>query len=153
MTKLSDSFAPDPFPATGTTPTKYLELDSAPYNVTYVLPAKDFGAGSNWTEVIESPPGFRGRVRAITLYDVTEIFNEPTTPAYVYVGISGDTDAFCTSASLGALAADASDSPALTAGATDIIPASTTVHVTGVAVTGTSPTGIATVAVTIQYFK
>lgn len=153
MTKLSDSFAAKPFPATATTPTAYLEIDDAPFDVTYTFPAKDFGAGANWTEVIETPAGFRGKVRAITLYDVTEIFNEPTTPAYVYVGISGDTDAYCTSASLGALAADASDSPALTAGATLIIPANNTVHVTGVAVTGTSPTGIATVAVTIMYFK
>lgn len=153
MTKLSDSSAPTPFPVTATTPTEYLEIDDAPFDVTYVMPTKDFGAGSNWTEVIESPPGFRGVVRAITLYDVTEIFNEPTTPAYVYVGISGDTDAFVTSASLGALAVDASDSPVLTNGATRYIPANTTIHVTGVAVTGTSPTGIATVAVTIQYFK
>jgi len=129
------------------------DLEDAPFDVTYVLPAKDFGAGSNWTEVIESPPGFRGVVRAISLYDTTEVFNEPTTPAYVYVGISGDTDAFALSASLGALAANAADSPALTKGATYIIQPNTTIHVTGVAVTGTSPTGIATVAVTIQYFK
>ena len=153
MTKLSDSFAPSPFPATATTPTKYLEIDDAPFDVTYVFPAKDFGAGANWTEVIESPPGYRGVVRAVTLYDVTEVFNAPTTPAYVYVGISGDTDAFALSASLGTLAANASDSPALTNGATRYIPSNTTIHVTGVGVTGTSPTGIATTAVTIQYFK
>jgi hypothetical protein len=153
MTKLSDSFATPPLPATATTPNALLELDNAPFSVTYTFPTKDFGAGSNWTEVIESPPGFRGKVRAITAYDVTEIFNAPTTPAYVYVGISGDTDAFCTSASLGTLAVDASDSLVLTNGATHIIPANTTVHVTGVAVTGASPTGIATIAVTIQYFK
>ena len=135
------------------TPPDIKELEDAPFSVTYVLPAKDFGAGANWTEVIESPPGFRGKVRAVTMYDVTEIFNAPTTPAYVYVGVSGDTDAFCTSASLGTLAVDASDSPALTDGATHIIQPNTTIHVTGVAVTGTSPTGIATTAVTIQYFK
>ena len=135
------------------TPPDLKELEDVPFDVTYVFPAKDFGAGSNWTEVIESPPGFRGKVRAVTMYDVTEIFNAPTTPAYVYVGISGDTDAFCTSASLGTLAATAADSPALTDGATNIIQQNTTIHVTGVAVTGTSPTGIATVAVTIQYFK
>ena len=135
------------------TPGQHKDLAGAPFDVTYVLPAKDFGAGANWTEVIESPPGFYGRVRAITMYDVTEIFNEPTTPAYVYVGITGDTDAFCTSASLGTLAADASDSPVLTDGATHTIPPNTTIHVTGVAVTGTTPTGIATTAVTIQYFK
>ena len=134
-------------------PVHVRKLEDAPFSVTYVFPAKDFGAGSNWTEVIESPPGFRGVVRAVTMYDVTEIFNEPTTPAYVYVGLSGDIDAFALSASLGALAADASDSPALTDGATHVIQANATIHVTGVAVTGVSPTGIATTAVTIQYFK
>jgi len=153
MTKLSDSSAANPFPATGTTPTAYLDIDDAPFDITYVFPAKDFGAESDWTEVIESPPGFRGIVRAITLYDVTEVFNAPTTASYVYVGLSGDTDAFVTSASLGTLAADASDSPALTNGDTRVIPANSTIHVTGINATGTTPTGIATTAVTIQYFK
>jgi len=134
-------------------PVHLQDLDDAPFDVTYVFPAKDFGAESDWTEVIESPPGFRGMVRAITMYDVTEVFNAPTTASYVYVGISGDTDAFCTSASLGTLAADASDSPVLTDGATKYIPANTTIHVTGINATGTTPTGIATTAVTIQYFK
>ncbi|RLC59590.1 MAG: hypothetical protein DRI30_00175 [Chloroflexi bacterium] len=138
----------------GAIPSVHLQqLEDAPFDITYVFPAKDFGAAANWTEVIESPPGFRGVVRAITMYDVTEIFNEPTTPAYVYVGLSGDIDAFVLSASLGALAADASDSPALTQGATYIIQPNATIHVTGVGVTGVSPTGIATTAVTIQYFK
>jgi len=87
----------------GAIPSVHLQqLEDAPFDITYVFPAKDFGAAANWTEVIESPPGFRGVVRAITMYDVTEIFNEPTTPAYVYVGLSGDIDAFVLSASLGA---------------------------------------------------
>jgi len=129
------------------------DLENAPFDVTYVFPAKDFGAGSNWTEVIESPPGFRGTVRAVTLYDVTEIFNVPTTASFVYVGLSGDIDAFALSASLGTLATDASDSPVLTHGDTRYIQPNATIHVTGVAATGTTPTGIATVAVTIQYFK
>ena len=99
-------------------PVNIQDLEDAPFCVTYTFPAKDFGnGGTNWTEVIESPPGFRGKVRALTL------------------------------------AVDASDSPVLTDGATHIIEPNTTVHVTGVAVTGALPTGIATVAVTIQYFK
>jgi len=151
MTKLSDSFAKDPFPATGSTPTAYLEIDNAPFNITYVLPAVDYGSG--FTEVIETPAGFRGKVRAVSLYNVTEQFTAVTTPAYCYVGISGDTDAFCTSASLGVLDADEADNPALTDGATLIIPANTTVHVTGVAPTGGTPAGIATTAVTIQFFR
>lgn len=134
-----------------TTPGQLRDLEDAPYDVTYIFPGKDYGA--NWTEVIESPPGFRGKVRAITLWDVTETFNAVTTPANVLVGISGDTDAFVIGASLGLLASAASDSPALTDGATHIIQANTTIHVTGVAATGGTPAGIGTTAVTIQYFK
>jgi len=152
MTKLSDSFAPDPFPATGTTPTAYLEIDDAPFVVTYTFPAKDFGAAT-WTEVIETPAGFRGKVRAISLYDCTEAFTDDTTEARVDVGISGDIDAYVTSADLGTLAIAAADAPALTDGATLIIPANNTVHVTGTAPTGGTPAGIATTAVTILYFK
>jgi len=128
------------------------ELEDAPFDITYIFPLKDFGAAT-WTEVIESPPGFRGKVRAITVYDVTEIFNADTTPANVQVGISGDTDAFAIGASLGLLGVAASDSSALTDGATHIIEPSTTIHVTGIAPTGGTETGIATTAVTIQYFK
>ena len=84
---------------------------------------------------------------------VTEIFNAPTTPAYVYVGISGDIDAYALSASLGTLATTESDSPALTHGTTRYIPPNTTIHVTGVGNTGAGLTGIATTTVTIQYFK
>lgn len=152
MTKFSDSQAANPVPATATTPTAYLEIDDAPFDVTYTFPAKDFGAAT-WTEVIESPPGFRGKVRAVSIYDVTEAFTDDTTESRVDVGISGDIDAFATSADLGTLGIAASDSPALTGGATLIIPANTTVHVTGTAPTGGTPAGIATVAVTIMYFK
>jgi hypothetical protein len=132
-------------------PVNLQELEDAPFCITYVLPAVDFS--STATEVIETPPGFRGKVRSIDLYNVTTLFTAVTTPAYVYVGINGDTDAFCTSAGLGTLAIDAADSPALTDGATHIIQPNTTVHVTGVAPTGGSPAGVATVAVTIQFFK
>jgi len=129
-----------------------VKLNDVPFCITYVFPAKDFDA--DWTEIIESPAGFRGRVRSIMIYDVTETFNSVTTEASILVGISGDTNAFVTSADLGDLAATASDSPTLTDGVTLIIPIGTTIHVTGVAPTGGSPdTGIATIAVTIQYFK
>jgi len=128
------------------------KLENAPFDITYVFPTKDFGAGDH-LEVIESPPGFRGKVRAITLYDVTETFNAVTTPANVQIGITGDTDAFAIGASLGTLASAASISSVLTDGATHIIQPGTTIHVTGIAPTGGTETGIATVAVTIQYFK
>ena len=152
MTKFSDSFAKDPLPVTETTPSSRIELDDAPFVVTYTFPAKDYGAAT-WTEVIETPAGFRGKVRAISIYDVTEAFTDDTTEARVDVGISGDIDAYVTSADLGTLGIAAADSPALTEGATNIIPANNTVHVTGTAPTGGTPAGIATTAVTIQYFK
>lgn len=152
MTQFSDSQAASPVPATGTTPAARVDIDDVPFVVTYTFPAKDFGAAT-WTEVIESPPGFRGKVRAVTLYDCTEAFTDDTTEARVDVGITGDINAFVTSADLGVLAIAASDCPALTDGATRIIPANTTVHVTGTAPTGGTPAGIATTAVTIQYFK
>jgi hypothetical protein len=137
-------------------PVNIQELEDAPFCITYVLPGA-VGAGGDYgngfTEVIESPPGFRGKVRAISLYNVTEAFTAVTTPAYCYVGISGDTDAFCLSAGLGTTAIGAADSPALTDGATHIIQPGTTIHVTGVAPTGGTPAGVCDTAVTIQYFK
>ena len=137
---------------TETTPPVHLkELADAPFSVTYVLPSTDYGAG--FTEVIETPPGFRGVVRNVSLYNVTEQFTAVTTPAYCYVGISGDTDAFVTSASLGVLDVDEADNPVLSDGATKYIQPNTTVHVTGVAPTGGTAAGICTTAVTIQFFK
>jgi hypothetical protein len=127
------------------------DLEEAPFDVTYVLPGTDYGAA--FTEIISTPAGFRGVVRNISIYNVTEAMTADTTPAYCYVGISGDTDAFCTSASLLVTAIAASINPALTDGATHIIQPGTTVHVTGVAPTGGTPAGIGTTAVTIQFFK
>jgi hypothetical protein len=137
--------------STPISPGEQKDLDDAPFSVTYVLPAKDFGAG-NWTEVIESPARYRGIVKAITLYDVTEVFSTDTTEASVNVGTAGDADAFASSADLGALAADGSDCPALTDGVTKLIAPSTAIQVQGIAPTGGVPTGIATVAVTVLYF-
>lgn len=121
------------------------------FDVTYVLPAKDFGDG--WTEVLEAHPTLRGVVKNVALYDVTEALNAVTTPARVDVGInSGDADAFSISAGIGAVSIGAAANPALTAGVTGTIPAGTDILVTGVAPTGGTPAGVATVAVTIRYF-
>ena len=129
-----------------------IKLNDVPFCVTYVFIDKDFDA--DWTELIESPAGFRGRIRSLDIYDVTETFNSVTTEANIIIGLSGDTNAYGTSSSIGDLAADATDSLVLTDGVTLMIPPSTTIIVTGVAPTGGSPdTGIATIAVTIQYFK
>jgi len=134
------------------TPGQLRDLEDAPFDVTYIFPAKDFGA-ADFVEDIQTPPGFRGKVRAISLYDVTETFNAVTTPARVDIGSGGDDNAYAISASLGLLASGAALTPALTNGVTHIIPANSQVEVAGVAPTGGVETGIATVAVTIQYFK
>jgi hypothetical protein len=127
-------------------------LEEVPFDVTYVFPAKDFG-NANFVEDIQTPPGFRGKVRGINLYDVTETFNADTTPARVDIGTGADADAFVISSSIGLLASGAALALALTDGVTVIIPENSQVEVAGVAPTGGVETGIATVAVTIQYFK
>ena len=127
-------------------------LEQVPFVITYVFAAKDFGAG-DFIEILQTPADFRGKVRDITLYDVTETFNAVTTAAFVEVGTTADPNAYVTGASLGLLAATASDSVVLTDGVTLIIPEGAAVEVAGTAPTGGVPAGIATVAVTIQYFK
>lgn len=133
-------------------PAQLQELEDTPFYVTYTFPAIDIGAG-NVANVLASPAGFRGKVRNISVYDVTEAFTATTLAAHVDVGVSGDLDAFCVSASLGTTGIAASICPALTDGATHIIQPGTSIYVTAYAPTGGVPAGIATVAVTIQYFK
>lgn len=133
-------------------PVQLIELDDAPFSVTYTFPAKDFGAG-DFTESFETPVGFRGLVRAISLFDVTEVFSTTTTQARINLGVpSGDADAYAYTGGLGALQVAASDSPVVTHGVTRIIPANSEVTFQGIAPTGGTPTGIATVAITVQYF-
>ena len=131
---------------------EYKDLYKVPFAVTYVFEAQDFGAG-DWTQLIETPPGYYGFLKTIDLYNVTEIFSTTTTEAKVNVGTAGDADAYGSSPDLGALAVDAADSPTITYGVTQIIPANSSVQVQGIAPTGGTPTGIATTAVTIIYFK
>lgn len=123
------------------------------FSVTYVFPAKDFGAG-DWTEDIQGPTGFRGLVKAISIYDVTETFNGSVTESRVEVGIQGgDVDAYSISADFGLLAADAGLTPALTDGAVLTIPSADNILVTGYAPDDAGANaGIATVAVTVSYF-
>lgn len=123
-----------------------------PYSVTYVFPAVDFGGGVDIEEIVQAPAGFRGVVRDVTVYNVTEIFTAVTVEARVDVGIAGSTaDAYAGSADFGALAANASLSPALVIGGG--IPNGASVGVNMIATTGGVPTGIATVALTITWFK
>lgn len=132
-------------------PTQVVSLDDAPYSVTYVFAAQDFGAG-DWTEIIDTPAGFRGVIRNVTFYEISEVFNSVTTEAQFNIGIASDADLYASTGNLGDLAANSSYLPPLTIG-TRVIEESTEVQVQGIAPTGGTPTGIATVAVTIQYFK
>jgi len=124
------------------------------FTVTYILPAKDFGAG--WTEDINSPAGFRGKVMAVTLYDVTEAFVGTTSTGPVQIGIQGgDADAYAISEEPNATLsiADGSEALSVREGVVGTIPADDAILVTGLINVGGAITGIATVAVTIRYFK
>jgi len=125
-------------------------IAAAAYNVTYVFPTKNFD--TQWTEVINTPAGKRAKVVAVTLYDVTETFADPvTTECRIDIGDGADADAFALTAGFGQLAANASLAPAITQGATEIIPVGDTVTVTGLEA-GTAGNGIATVALTLEFF-
>lgn len=132
-------------------PTQVISLDDAPYSVTYVFVAQDFGAG-DWTEIIDTPADFRGVIRNVTFYEISEVFNSVTTEAQFNIGTAGDADLYAATGNLGDLGATTSYIPPLTIG-TRVIEAGTEVQVQGIAPTGGTPTGIASVAVTIQYFK
>lgn len=119
------------------------------FSVTYIFPAADWGA--DFTEIINTPAGFRGKVKSIMIYDVTEIFSAVGSDARVDIGDGADADAFALSAGLGTTGVDASAAPAVTDGIIGTIPSADIVTITGVAA-GTPGTGIATLAVTINYF-
>lgn len=127
------------------------DLKDVPYAETYVLGAKDFGAG-NWTELILTPSTHRGYLKSVVIYEVSEVFSTTTTEATLNVGIASDADLYATTPDFGALAVAATLRPALTRGTTVIEPG-TSIQVQGIAPTGGTPTGIATVALTIVYFK
>jgi hypothetical protein len=133
-----------------------VEAGAGAFAVTYVFPAKDFGAG-NWTEDIQGPPGLRGLVKAISAYDITEAFNGSVTESRVEVGIQGgDADAYVISDDFvegAGTAIAAGFTPALTAGVVGTIPAAEDLIVTGYAPNDSGANeGIATIAVTISYF-
>lgn len=127
------------------------DLNTVPYTETYVLGAKDFGAG-DWTELVLTPSTHRGYLASVVIYEVTEVFSTTTTEATLNVGIASDADLYATTPDFGALQVAATLRPALTRGTTIIEPG-TSIQVQGIAPTGGSPTGIATVALTFVYFK
>jgi len=122
---------------------------AASYAVTYVFPAKNWD--TTWTEVINTPAAKRGRVIAATVYDVTEQFVDTGSDARVDIGDGSDADAFAITGGLGTTAIAASVAPAITQGATEIIPVGDIVTITGITA-GTPGNGIGTLALTIEFF-
>lgn len=132
------------------------------FSVTYVFGDSgsttiDFGAAGS--DVIAPPPGLRGALKDLSVYDVTETFNdEASTPlgAHVLVGIASDTNAYGTFPNAAAgfveLAANAAEDFALTIGVTAILPADTDILVSYIASNHATPAGRATIALTINYF-
>jgi hypothetical protein len=122
------------------------------FSVTYTFPLIDLDSG-DVTADIQGPPGLRGLVKEINVYNVTEIFTDVTTEARVDVGIQGgDDNAYAISSDLGTLAAAAAIALTVTPGVVATIPAAEDILITFVAATGGTPTGIATFSVTINWF-
>jgi hypothetical protein len=121
------------------------------FSVNYYFSAVDFGAGDS-TQVFTTPAGFRGSVKAVSVYNVTEAFTADTTPARLDIGDGVDADEFALTASLGTTAIGASVTPAITDGDTPVITAADIVTVTFVAPTGGTPAGIADVVLTVSYY-
>ncbi len=122
--------------------------------ITYVFPAVDFGGGTK-TEDINGIPGYRATVRDITLYDVTEVWSD--TDSEIDVGTQvADADGYVDGAEFGVLlAVNGALSVGVNPGVVGDVPltdAGQDLIVTMVTPT-TGTTGIATVAVTIQYFR
>jgi hypothetical protein len=133
-------------------PGQMKDLEDIPFQVTYTFEAADFGA--DFTEIIAMPAGWRGKVKAIDIYNVSETFNSVTTNARVEVGISGgDVDAFAISNDIPDTAANAAFSAVITDGVLPVIPRGTSILIGGIAATGGVPAGIGTLSVTILYFK
>jgi hypothetical protein len=123
------------------------------FSVTYVFALADFGAG--FTEDIQGPAGFRGLVKAVDIYEISEAFNGDTTAARLDIGIqAGDADAYVVSADIpDPTGTGAALSLALTAGVVGTIPVGEDILLTGIAPNDAGAnTGICTLAVTISYF-
>ena len=119
------------------------------FSVTYKFTATDFGTSTS--SLIAPPAGLRGEIKELNLYDVTEIFNEVATGATVLVGTAADTNKYATSAEFGTLAQDAAESFALTDGVTTVLPADTDILVSFIMSDHGTSTGIASVALTINF--
>ena len=131
------------------------------FSITYTFGTKaapiDFGTDTS--DVIAPPGGFRGVIKSLDIYDVTETFNDlASTPigAHVLVGISGDTNAYASipneAAGFVELASAAAENFAITVGVTAILPADTDILVSYIASNHATPAGQAVVGLTINFF-
>ncbi len=123
--------------------------NAASFLVSYTF--KDQNFDTAWTEDIISPVSKRGRVLAVDVYECTETFVDTTTDARVDIGIAGDTAIYAITAGFGTLNSGVPLAPAVTQGATEILPINTIARISGVPA-GTPGNGIATITVTIEYF-
>lgn len=132
--------------------TQIAEEGADAFTVTYIFTVEDLGAG--WTQDIQSPTGYRGKVVSINMYDIVEAFVGTTSIGPVLLGLQsgGDTDAFARSEEPTNLALDASVNLPVHEGVTGVIPSATNILVTGPINVGGSITGQATVALAIKYF-
>lgn len=123
------------------------------FTVTYVFTVEDFGAG--WTQDIQSPAGYRGKVVSVGLTDVTEAFVGTTSTGPVLVGEQGGDDngyAFSEEPKATLSIADATENLGVLEGVIGVIPAADDILITGPINVGGAITGQATVSVTIKYF-
>ena len=128
-----------------------------PERIQYTIAAFDFGgASATLTQVVAGPAGKRGKVAYAHVYDVTETFVGTTTGGGVWVGLSGDTDAYFKNS----ITSLAGSSPAVAAAKMltnsltgyNEIPADTPVHISLVECVGGTITGIASVDVIIDWY-
>lgn len=124
--------------------------------IQYTIAANDFGATGTTTQIVAGPPGKKGRVAFVHVYDVTETFVGTTTGGQVQVGLSGDIDAYFKSnvtqlaGSAPAVAASVMVTDTLTG--YPEIPADTPVHISCLCAVGGTITGIASVDVGIDWY-
>lgn len=121
--------------------------------ITYTYAGIDFGAGDKAAS-FQGPAGMVGRLVAIVLPNVTEVFSATTTSAQIKIGTTGNDDAYAL-ADLGTTAAtdtfeSSQDDP--DAIIDPDIPADTQVEVAFVAPTGGTPTGIADVQIVVEWY-
>jgi hypothetical protein len=118
--------------------------------------ANDFGGGADTTTKILGQTGMRGHVALVQIDKVTETFVGTTTGGGVYVGLSGNTDAyFASNLTQLKTAAPAVGIPVNlvdTLTGYNEIPADTEVHITCIATVGGSVTGIADATVYIDWY-